>query len=240
MPRASIPLFALFAAWGAGCAPEGPTAFITFNIPPDSACVFSPSADKFIPQGLYDISEGGAPGSTRCASSYFVNLLVNSYLRSNQDMDLGRAEPNVLQLHSAEVRLTTVDKRTIVFSAADPPLPNPFLVTTANSLFPSEGMEPSTGIASIEAIPVAYAPFLTDFIDGKIQAEIQIFGRTTGDVDIELAPFVYPIEICDGCLTMCLKAITAPESGLTLEDVIGPDCDDNAGADGRVCIDIDC
>lgn len=222
-----------------GCAPEGPTAFITASVDPDAMCVVQP-VDQFNSSGLFDISDGPPGGSGQCSDrSYFVGLVVNSYLRSNQDMDLGRAEPNVLQLHSAEIRLTTVDGRTIVFADADPPLPNPFLVTTAASLFPTTGTDPSRVGLWIEVIPSAYAPFLSDFVGGKMLAEIQIFGRTTGDVDVDLAPFKYPIRICDGCLMWCLER-DIKEPNLTIEDIEGNGCVDNAGADERPCIDDRC
>src|SRR6185436_6764410 len=116
-------------------------------------------------------------------------------------------------------------------------LPNPFLVTTNNSLFPAPGNTPSTGIAALEAIPVAYAPYLASFKGSQILAEIQIFGTTTGDVDVDFKPFTYPIEICDGCLVLCAGDIG---DKMTREDVVGDKCDDNSGNDDRVCIDPNC
>lgn len=223
-----------------GCAPEGdPSGFVTFNIPPDGNCRVSPSqSDVFIPIGLYDIAPGGTPLGNRCEHPYFVNLLVNSFLRSNAQNDIGRSEPNILQLHSAEVLLTTVAKEVIDFNRGDP-LPNPFLVTTNNSLPPSRGTNPTTGIAAVEAIPVAYAEQLNNFDGKQILAEIQIFGTTTGDVDVDFRPFVFPIEICNGCLTLCLGDIAA--AGDVPDDYVDSgECDDNAGADGRVCFDPDC
>ena len=112
--RVSIPLLLLFVS---ACAPEGPTAFVTFNVPPSNDCVYMPSqsGDLFIPRGLFDISEGGRSDSDYCARSYNMNLQVNSFLRSSQDEGLGRAEPNILQLHSAEVTLMTLEKVIIHF-----------------------------------------------------------------------------------------------------------------------------
>jgi hypothetical protein len=240
MGRALRFLALLAFSFLSACAPEGPSAFVTFNVPPDSSCTVSPDAmgGVFLPNGLYDISPGGNGLGDTCESPYYVNLLVNSYLRSNRDEDLGRAEPNILQIHSAEVRLMDVAKRTILFDRVSPALPNPFLVTTNNSLAPSQGDSPSTGIASVEAIPLPYAEQLDSFTGSQILAEIQIFGTTTGDVDVDFKPFIYPIEICDGCLTTCLQDVL--DVGLTIEEVVGDGCPDNAGADGRTCIDPEC
>jgi hypothetical protein len=245
--RCRLRLLTLLAVSSIGaCAPEGPTAFVTFNVKPDEDCTYSKdSADgNAIPTGRYDILRSGSASakSEGCVRPYFVHLLVNSFLRANSDATLGRAEPNILQLDRAEVRLMDIQKRTIIFGdGQDTPLFNPFLVTTNNSLQPSSnGKAATTGIATIEAIPVAYAEFLDDpmFENQQILAEVQIFGTTTGDVDIDLKPFIYPIEICRGCLNRCLSSLTA--MGKNPDELTSGACVDMAGADGRYCIDDGC
>jgi len=244
MRRVPFAVAILLSCGLSACAPVGgPTAFVTFNLTPDSNCVWSPTAsDKFYPRGLYDISPGGNGNGDACAHPYEVHLLVNSFLRPHADTMLGRAEPNVLQVHSAQVRLMTIQKQTLLFNKTTPPLPNPFLVTTGNSLYPSNGTTPSSGIAAIEAIPKAYAQWLGMFKGGQILAEIQIYGTTTGDQDINFKPFVYPIEICDGCNVKCAEADLGlgPMSTTTRMDIVGDTCDDNSGNDDRICIDPSC
>ena len=239
-PPLALPLLAAVSL--SACAPEGPSGFVTFNIVPTSDCVYSAEGgtDKFYAIGLYDISPGFT-GAENCANPYVVNLLVNSFLRPNADPMLGRAEPNILQLHSAEVKLMDARRRTIAFTREEEALPNPFLVTTNNSLPPASGSQPSTGVAAVEVIPVDYAAQLNSpmFVGAQIMAEIQIFGTTTGDVDVEFKPFTYPIEICDGCLTFCQNA-DIRDRMLDEEDFIGEECADNSGQDGRVCIDPGC
>jgi hypothetical protein len=223
----------------AACAEEGPTAYVSVNVPPDGECVTSPTSEVFLPRGTYDISPG-ADGA--CANPYVLNLVVNSNLRQNQRASTGRAEPNVLQLHSAEVRLMDVEKNTLELvrtaGGETTVLPNPFRVTTGNSLPPTQGTdsEPTRGLASLEAIPLDYAPFLEAYAGGQILAEVQVFGTTLGDVDVDVKPFVYPIRICDGCLTRCLGDIPVD----VLPDVYGDLCADNVAADGRICVDPDC
>lgn len=237
----SVFLVCLFALAFGACAPEGPSGFVTFNLAPDSQCVYSAAAGgsaNFFSNGLYDISPGAKSGTTGCESPYRVHLLVNSYLRPNSDTSLGRAEPNILQLHSAEVTLKTLAGETLSFDAEDEELPNPFLVTTNNSLFPAMGSTPASGVAAVEVIPTAYAQYLQDFVGQEILAEIQILGTTTGDVDIEFKPFSYPIEICDGCLSRCASYLI--ETMMDRKDYAMDECDDNAGADGRMCWDPQC
>ena len=247
MHRLLPAVLSLTVLWLCACAPEGPTAFATFNVVPNQNCEYSPQTGggKFYPIGLYDIAQNGDPksGGTACFRPYVVNLLVNSYLRSNINTTLGRAEPNVLQLHNAEVKLTDINGSTIVFDRDKKNiLPNPFSVSTNNSLFPSTGTTPSTGIASLEAVPKVYSSQLDSFAtnNAQIQAHIQIFGTTTGDVDVNFKPFVYPIEICDGCLTACLSRVVGTDAKLTRMEAVKNNCDDNAGADDRVCFDPDC
>jgi hypothetical protein len=230
----------LIVLWLSACAPVGPTAFITQNVKPDGSCIVTPDADVFLPSGSYDISPGKKGA---CLKPYTVNLLVNSYLRENANGPLGRAEPNLLLIHRAKVTLKTLDGKIFDFNdggGGGGDRPNPFLTTTSNAIPPSSGTKPSTGIASVEVIPASYAERLNDdmVVGGNIQAEIEIFGTTTGDVDIDLAPFTYTIEICDGCMTLCNSKLV--EMDMTPMDLAGEECPDGAGADGRICIDPDC
>ena len=62
---------------------------------------------------------------------------------------------------------------------------------------------------------------------------------TIGGVDIDFRPFTFPIQLCMGCLYRCMQADVVDE-GLDPIEVYGDECPDNAGADGRLCIDPDC
>lgn len=238
---AAISMFALAAA---GCAEEGPSAYIDFNLVPDQECIYSADGDvTFFGVGRYDISTSGRPAldTGYCARSYFLHLRVNSALRKNADEPLGRAEPNVLQINQVEVTLRDVGTGAVIdFTRGSTTLPNPFLVTTTISLEPSDGDEPSRNVASFEAIPSSYAPLLNNFVGGQVLAEVQLYGTTLGDVNVDFKPYSYPIQICEGCLSLC-EDMDLIQRGRTREDVI-PDnvCDDDAGADGRVCIDPGC
>jgi hypothetical protein len=238
LPRLSLVIAPLVMT---ACAPEGPSGFVTNHLHPDEECVLAsePGANKSVPQGLFDIATGFNGNDGSCDSPYMLYLFVNSFLRPNNDQGVGRAEPNVLQLHSAEVRLMDIGRTPIAFDRFDPVLPNPFLVTTNASLFPTDGDEPSTAVASVEAIPTAYAEQLDGFAGQQILAEVQIFGTTTGDVDVDLKPFVYTIRLCDGCLTDCADCYRDGE--VSLDEIYGEGvCRDNSGADGRLCLDTVC
>jgi hypothetical protein len=231
-------LISLFTA----CAPEGPSAYVSVALPVPQNCKVSPSSDVYLAVGEFDIANGadfeGARTSKACQKSYYLHLLVNSNLKSNANEATGRAEPNVLQINEAEVELIDIEQQaTIPFDARANPLPNPFRVKVNNSLPPTTSNDPQTGVVAVETIPVGYDSQLRDYIGKQILAQVQIFGTTTGDIDIDFKTFSFPIHICEGCLTICAGDI---DPGSSPEDVYGDECPDNAGADGRVCIDTAC
>jgi len=144
--------------------------------------------------------------------------------------------PDVLQLHTAEVRLTTLLGSTLQFGDQQA-LSNPF-TTAIDAALPPAGAENGTAIAEVDAIPLGYSAELGDFVGERILAEVRLFGTTLSHVDVAFAPFVYPIEICDRCLTVCASGLQ--RQGLTPSDLAPDECGDNAGADGRICLDHGC
>lgn len=209
-----------------GCGSNG--AFTSAALKPDAECVLSPDNAR-IPIGTFDISTGFNGVDGTCDDPYVVSLLVYSCLRGLDD---------TLQITIAEVTLTDKEHRPITFNRTLPELPNPFLVTSNSTIFPMRAEPPATGVATVEAIPREYAEQLSNFVGGQVLAEIALHGATLGDRAVDLDPFIFPIEICDGCLTLCVADFDADTP---LEDVYGEGvCRDNASADGRVCIDGEC
>ncbi len=228
--RARLGTIAITAACLMACAPEGPTAIVVGSMIPDEDCVVS-SDSTFLLKGVYDISPGL---QNQCSSSYNMSLLVNSYLirrgSPNGAPSPVRAEPNVLRITEATVGLLQVDDTPFAF----PGLPNPFRVTTFATVPPSEFEEPGSGIALVEVIPSFYARHLTTIGQqrGTLVAAVKLFGETTGGVEVEFAEYRFPVQLCDGCLTLCRGDLEPTE----LEDLLEGQCIDNAGADGRPCI----
>ncbi|HKU36678.1 MAG TPA: hypothetical protein VJR89_00990 [Polyangiales bacterium] len=226
----------------AACAPEGPSAYVSFALPVPQNCVVAPDSDEFVAAGSYDIANGGDWAGKRqskfCNASYYLHLLVNSNLKANANEATGRAEPNVLQVQEAEVELIDIEQQVpIEFDDKADSLPNPFRVKVNSSLSPTTSTEPTRGVASVETIPSGYRSSLRDYIGKQILAEVQIFGTTTGDIDIDFKPFSFPIHICEGCMTRCAGSFP---DGATDEDMYGDSCPDDSGSDGRRCIDPGC
>lgn len=195
---------------------------IRAHLSPDATCGLDVDS-RVLSRGVFDIAEGGAPGSDACRHGYDLNLLV----------DNGSREDVVFE--SVEVRIGTIDDRTIVFSAADPPLPNPLTWVVLSPIAAD-----SSAVVTAQVIPQAYAPFLLDFVDGSINLAVKLHGTTDGGVKVSSREQMYPVDICDGCLTMCYQNDVIDGLGMTPEEVYGETCPDDAGSDGRVCIDTDC
>ena len=228
-PLTLLSLFSLLVA----CAPEGSSAYVTKNLNLSQDCS-ARTDDVGLPTGKYDV--GGVDGGSECLNSYFMNLLVNSNLKSNERASTGRAEPNVLLITHADVTLMDKNQATMAFTkdgAPDPALPNPYRVRTASFLEPTTGNVAQTTIVPVEAIPKAYTGRLAKYDGSSILVEVQLFGTTTGNVDVDFRPFVFPISICTGCLSKCRGDFAAEKDIAALK---ADDCDDNFAQDDRYCI----
>jgi len=229
-----VPVVSIFiASLLAGCAPESNSAYVSVAVPLDENCIAKPNSEVFLSAGSYDIALGGIPGSNYCQKSYYMHLVVNSQLKSNSNDAIGRAEPNVLQITDAEVRLIDVEQQGIIVFDD---LPNPFRVKANNSLPPTTGREPQPGVVSVEAIPIGYDTQLRDYVGEQILAEVTIFGTTIGDVPVDFKPFEFPIRICNGCMTACESDFP----GASPAEIYGDGCIDDGGQDGRLCVDPAC
>ena len=202
-------------------------AFISGNIKPDSACGYSPDGPQ-TQSGLFDIAPGGSSDliggdeTQNCDQPYALFLLVES---QGDELAL---------FQQAEVTLLSASSDKIAFAGEGTTLPNPLELTVAGRVDGETGQ----GIVQVNAIPPHYAPQLQSFIDDEIVIEVSLEGRTISGRAIGTQSFRIPVRICYGCLTLCGSAIE--DQMLVPDDVIGDECGDNAGADGRVCIDTDC
>ncbi|HMI94244.1 MAG TPA: hypothetical protein VK509_22890 [Polyangiales bacterium] len=196
-------------------------AFASINIKPDSSCVYSPDGAS-VASGLYDIAEGARSGSKGCAQPYRVHFLIES------DVD-----ESVL-FQQATVTLSASSGDMLRFDSEEDDLPNPFEVVTSGRVDDRAG----NGVVQVNAIPVRYAPYLADFVGAEVLIEAQMEGRTPSNKLIATQVVRFSVEICDGCLSLCSSGLVAGD--VRREDFAMDECDDNAGADGRICWDPDC
>ncbi len=198
-------------------------ALIEANVQPESDCGFTEES-RVVARGLYDV-EGAA--SLSCSGHYSLNLRVSNRHATTVVFD------------SATVTLEDMEGKTLELerlesqSATKPPkkktLPSSFETRTAA---PVAGG--ALGIVPTIVIPRDYAEAIKWF--DMILATIVLRGKAESGENVVSRPFTYPIELCYGCLRVCSSHVL----GESLESVFGDSCDDNAGADGRVCVDQGC
>jgi hypothetical protein len=217
----------------AACAPAGSSAYVSGNAPLSAECAAT-DADIVISTGLFDVLSKGTE-KENCMRPYRMSLVINSNLVSNTNAAVGRVEPNTLLVQYADVALMDKSEAILTF----PKLPNPFRVYTTASISPSTGNEPSQGWVQLDAIPAAYGEQLRGFAGDSILVELQLAGKTTGDVEVDFPPFLYPLAICSDCLSAC---VTDPRFAdpAELTDLNAGKCTDNRPQDDRICVDPEC
>ena len=223
----------------AACAPAGSSAYVSGNAPLDAECATT-DAEISISTGLYDVLSKNTD-KTNCIRPYRMSLVINSNLVANNNAAVGRVEPNTLVVQYADVQLMDKSEAVLTFpgSGSTQDLPNPYRVYTTASISPSMGDEPSQGWVQLDAIPAAYGERLRNLAGDSILVELQLAGRTTGDVEVDFPPFLYPLAICSDCLSAC---VTDPRFAdpAELTDLNSGKCGDNRPQDDRVCVDPEC
>jgi hypothetical protein len=208
----------------AGVADAGaPPVVVEFNLKaqPDCTYSWSSSGTTFFPDGLFDVSGTGV-----CEHPYVAHLLLNSVWKGTGGQ--------TLTITSAKVTLIAPSGDVISYS--NPTLPNPFVVSAGNVTIestPSSSL-PVNVLVAVELVPVAYRAGLDAFPNKFMLAKVELTAKTSTGDRVAVKPFVYPIEICLGCLVYCNSYLTT--NHLTRQDLVGDHCDDNSATDDHVCI----
>jgi len=202
---------------------EPPGLLITGHHSPDANCNKS---GPLLPagQGRFDISRGSFD-QINCEQPYFLNLEV-----------LNPGSERV-QLDRAIVRIMTVDEATILFERFQPPLVNPMEVVVTGPVPASTDGQEGIAMVGVEAIPVAHARQLDAFLGESVLIRVTLSGFDLSGAVANSQLFEYTLRICDGCLSVCQGSL---EAEMTIDDLSPGQCRDDAGADGRYCVDADC
>ncbi|MBW2378817.1 MAG: hypothetical protein JRG70_04575 [Deltaproteobacteria bacterium] len=170
---------------------------IAANLPPDDACLLSPDQDSRLLRGRYDLSYAGA--------DYLIALLLQSFLISNALEFQG--EQGNLQVTNFDITLLLPD-------GTIPTLPdglvNPYRVDTSAVLPVSEGGTPSEDVAAAIGIPASYQDALRGLLAGgqsSILLDIRAGGTTAGGFSQRSGPFLWPVDLCEGCLGVVCETI---------------------------------
>ena len=183
---------------------------IVANLPPNENCVFAADLEVRLLRGGYDISyrRSGQP------RDYIIAPLLQSYLISNA-LEF-QAEQNNIQVDNFDITILLPD-------GSMPTLPdgfvNPYRVDTSAVLEAGEeGGAPSEEVAAAIGIPASYQSALQGI--PSVILEIRAGGTTFGGFSQRSAPFRWPVDICEGCLTVPACTIEqAADSCLPGQDV---------------------
>jgi hypothetical protein len=194
------------------CGPDD--LFVNASVGLDSSCKVKADDEHALPKPVFDIARGPIASSHACDDPFVAQLWVD-----NPNGDRARVT-------SAEVRLMDESRNTLQFATTDTPLPNPFIVPAASPL-PASG----SGVVQVEAIPAVYAPLLANFVGSSVLAELKLYGETESSSELEAEPFILPIEICDGCRSLCASSDSAADATCS---------DPKLGASRELCVDPEC
>jgi hypothetical protein len=107
----------------------------------------------------------------------------------------------VVNVVRAEVELRDVNGAPFLLGA----LPNPFTVPATGFIPSSDGTSAGVGLGDVEVVPPAYGEELRAIGTGTIVAAVRVLGVTAGGADVESSEFIWPIDICTGCLFACVR-----------------------------------
>jgi hypothetical protein len=175
------------AALATGCTDDGVSLHAICPIPPeieDNACIYDPGSDLCVAEGVLN---------TLGATSYRLNLKVESGLKSRMREVPVLAETNGVQITDAEVELRVFNGDVISFEDLVNPmnsLPNPYPVSASGYADP-QGL----AVVAIAIIGNDYIARLRNSGLRQIVASVKLHGVTNGAEDVESGEFNWPIRL---------------------------------------------
>lgn len=227
-PKATLALAAAIAGLlGPACAgPENATAFIEgiLPIPPDT-CTVSASSQVFSSRSLLDIGTGAGEANSLVLAPRVVINLPNTFQARDQSEsrqsspnypNYGYADNNTINFTSAEVFLSTDQDRPDGAELAGTGLPTDTdsarrigvggTVYNTQSQLNSASVIITTAITSEDAETLQGVSFVTDALAtsgiARVLVNLRLTGFTTGNAEVRTPPFVYPVDLCQGCLVV--------------------------------------
>ncbi len=188
---AVVALGVLSTAVMPACAENDQSIFIRNMLGPaqnrqNNACVYSSDPTQLaISEGILDIG---------VADSYRAALLVGNQLIARGDGNNTRSESNRARLDGAVVRVTDPNGGTL----------GEFTSLGSGFVEPQLNNQPSFGPFFVTILDSSTIQKVAGQVTGEqgklVIANIKVFGRTLGGVDLETGEFQYPIRLCNGCL----------------------------------------
>lgn len=183
--RSTAQLAAVLTAFAlaGGCADSDNVSLVVVkNVVPDEMCVVDPGGVALL-GGVFDAALAG--------NSYEAYVVFRNALVTRRGTDLS-SDVNGIFVTSAEVELRGADGETPLGIS-----PNPFM--TVMSTFVDSGGGESGSL--VQLIPPGVAGAVP--AGQTIVAAVRFFGETQGGVAVETDEWLWPIQVCSGCLAVC-------------------------------------
>lgn len=216
------------ASVDAADANPGPRTLVVGSLVPDAQCMTSTDS-AFLLRGMYDVAE-----SDGCGRDYVLPLLIHNWIVDERPDASDTNSPATV--HTMDAAVTLLDEDGSLIDGGS--LSNPFRVMAFSTIGGSRNGEPGAGVALVRAIPQQFRPVLRALGGFPRTVIVQIALEASADDNVRVDPevFRFPVELCVACLTHCKSALSPDE----INTLTNGRCVDNAGADGRVCIDQGC
>lgn len=219
---------ALAGLLGGACAPpENASAFIEGILPisPASQCLVNPNGGVFVSGALLDIGRGANDANSLILAPRVVLNLPNTFQardmteadkKSPNFPNYGNTDSNTVFFQAAESFLTTDADRPGEAALAGVGLPtddsSARRVGLGGTLY-NEQAQLNTGAAIIataitseDAATLQTVPFVADAIatsgQARVLVNLRLVGQTSGGASVRTPPFVFPVDVCQGCLVV--------------------------------------
>jgi hypothetical protein len=174
-----------------GCADNDSMLFVEGVLAIEATdCVARPESGALMrAAGTLDLSLRGG---------YRAALLVGSQLTQRGSREQLRTETARLVLKGADITLQDAYAQNLDLGGN----PNPFSTIGSGFVNPAGGTDPGLGAIFVDVIPAALAASVEGGVQGSglVLAKIKVFGETLGGQKVESGEYLYPIQICRGCL----------------------------------------
>lgn len=201
--RASMVAVLLGLTGMVGCSEEETGLFILGNVALSAPeCIArAEGGSTLLINGLLDVA---------LRPDYEATLLVGSQLTPRGDKVNLRTETMITTVTGAEVHLFT--------DTGEPDANSPeFTVPASGVIRPDASDDAGFGIVTATLIPAATGIQLASELTNRAEirtrvAQVSVFGKTIGGVEVETAPHSYVIRVCEGCL------ISFPAEAISTQD----------------------
>lgn len=202
-----------------GCGVDNGSVFIEGVLPIAKAenCVVDPNGGVFRSESLLDLGDAITANALVLAMRVVTNL-PNTFSATDESQsetrapnypNYGNSDSNVITFTDAEVFYTTDQDRPgePALTAAGLQLPGrddpPLQVGVGGTVYNTQS-QLNTGAAIIATVLTQeYAGQLQGATNiNRILVNIRLAGHTTGAGGVKTPPFVYPVQLCRGCLVV--------------------------------------